>query len=181
MKRNVPIEQLLRWRLARAQSEVPVAPSAARLLKLARPWWEKWPEKYQLLAEQLSRAKTVHTVTTNGSKPGHSGNLVPALFIRGEEVLEILTRLLSFRVRDAKLRLNFQTEVTLTPPTPVFEAAFISNTTWRPLFSAVATASVDDEYRVETELPARLVRGWERLKVTDHMPFQMILHSGTNG
>ena len=36
MKDKALVEQLFRWRLAQAESEAPPAPSAARLLELAR-------------------------------------------------------------------------------------------------------------------------------------------------
>jgi hypothetical protein len=61
MKSKIPIEELLRWRLDNAKSEAPLAPCAARLLDLARPWWERSPEKRQLpkkIAQDRKRLKT---------------------------------------------------------------------------------------------------------------------------
>jgi hypothetical protein len=40
MRREFDIEQLLRWRLERAESDAPLPPAGLHLLERARPWWE---------------------------------------------------------------------------------------------------------------------------------------------
>jgi hypothetical protein len=181
MKTEIPLEQLLHWRLERAEAEAPPAPRAARLLELARPWWETWPEKFQSLVERLGRIQIAYGHAMAEPSRGRSGHLVPALIGRAGEESEGCVRVLYFSVRDGKLRLRFHIETTLTPREPTFEATFISDTGARPLFCAPATHSVDSEYRVDVELSAELARDWEQLKVTDRMPFRVILRSGTNG
>ena len=42
------------------------------------------------------------------------------------------------------------------------------------------TLSVDNEYRIDAELPEELARNWEALKVTDRMPFRLILRTDMN-
>jgi hypothetical protein len=77
-------------------------------------------------------------------------------------------------VRDGRLRLRFQ----LAPvprSDPAFEVTFVSESALRPILSAYADLSGDDEYRVDVELPTELVTAWESLKVTDPMPFRFIL------
>src|SRR5256885_3187372 len=53
MRSKIPIEELLRWRVAKAETDAPPAPRAARLLEMARPWWEIWPERFQSFVERL--------------------------------------------------------------------------------------------------------------------------------
>ena len=55
MNPGLSIEQLLRWRLARAEAEAPPAPRAARLLELSRPWWETWPERFAGVVARLGQ------------------------------------------------------------------------------------------------------------------------------
>ena len=181
MKTEIPLEQLLRWRLERAEAEAPPAPRAAHLLELARPWWETWPEKFQPLVEQLGRIQIAYGHAMAEPSRGRSGHPVPALIVRGEEESDSSVRVLYLSVRDGKLRLRFQVENTSTPMEPTFEATFVSGTAARPLFSAAAMHSVDSEYRIDAELSAELARDWEQLKVTDRMPFRLILRSDKDG
>jgi hypothetical protein len=181
MKTEIPIEQLLRWRLERAEAEAPPAPRAARLLELARPWWETWPEKFQSLVEQLGRIQIAYGHAMAEPSRGRSGHPVPTLIVRGEEQSDSSVRVLYLSVRDDKLRLRFQMEAAPTPLEPTFEATFISDTAARPLFSVAAMHSVDGEYRINAELSAELARDWGQLEVTDRMPFRLILRSGPNG
>src|SRR5438477_12791678 len=85
-RRNVkiPIEQLLRWRLAQAEAEAPPAPRAARLLERARPWWESWPERFQSVIERLTRIQIAygHAMAEPQSRSGHP---VPALIVHTVE------------------------------------------------------------------------------------------------
>jgi hypothetical protein len=38
-------------------------------------------------------------------------------------------------------------------------------------------AQIENEYRLDAELPAELQRRWAAVKVTDRMPFRLILQS----
>jgi len=58
-----------------------------------------------------------------------------------------------------------------------FEVTFVSDKSERPLLSAPAKMSLDSEYRIDSELSEELAHGWGQLKVTDRMPFRLILRS----
>ena len=45
----------------------------------------------------------------------------------------------------------------------------------QPILTAHATESVTSEYRLDADLPGELARRWAGLKVTDRMPFRLIL------
>lgn len=181
MKTEIPIEQLLRWRLAQAEADAPPAPTAARLLELSRPWWEKWPEQFQALAGRLGQIQIAYGHAM--AEPGQfrAGHPVPALVIVGEEQLEALVRVLYFSVRDGRLRLRFQLEGMQQQERQPFDVTFVCNASQRPVVSSNASPSVDGEFRVETELSPDLGRDWERLKVTDRMPFRLILRADVTG
>lgn len=175
MKREISMEQLLRWRLTLAETEAPPAPSAGHLLALTRPWWEVWPEKFQALLPRVSRIQLLYGHAMADPNPARGGHLVPALLVRGTEETELLARLLYFNVRAGRLRLRFQFEDTTTVNEPTLEVTFVSDKAVRPLLAAPANRSVDHEYRVDTELPEDVARLWTPLKVTDRMPFRLIL------
>ncbi len=45
----------------------------------------------------------------------------------------------------------------------------------KPILFTHAVLTVDNEYRLDAELPAEFATSWETLKVTDQMPFRFIL------
>ena len=53
MRREFDIEQLLRWRLERAEADAPPPPTGLHLLERARPWWDLWPERFAALTRRL--------------------------------------------------------------------------------------------------------------------------------
>jgi hypothetical protein len=175
MKPGFSVERLLRWRLRHAEAKASSPPDAARLIELARPWWEKWPEKFRPLAEALSRIEIVQSQSTAETIRGHDWHPVPTLIVRQDKASESFARILYFSVGDGKLRLNFQLEAILSPMEPILETTFISDTTMRPLFSATASAATASQYHIDTEFPAEFTQDWEPLKVTDRMPFRLIL------
>jgi hypothetical protein len=182
MSNEISIEQLLRWRAARAEAEAPPAPRAARLLELARPWWEAWPERFHLLVERLGSIQiTYGHAMAEPVEARRSGYPVPTLIVRGVEELETSVSVLYLGVRDARLRLRFQLESALAHVPKTFEVTFVAQGSARPLLSAPAVLSVDREYRIDCELPAELGRDWKELKVTDRMPFRLILRSDKDG
>jgi len=172
--RGVSIEQLLRWRLARAEADAPPAPRAARLLERARPWWEVWPERFRAQAERLGRMQLAYGYAATDPRQARSGHPVPALIAHAEDV-EAFARVLYFHVRDGRLRLRFHLEGPTGRPEPTFEVTFVSDGAARPVLIANATQSVDAEYRLDAELSPDLERSWEPLRVTDPMPFRFIL------
>ncbi len=172
------IERLLRWRLARAEFDAPPPPRAAHLLALARPWWETWPERFREQVERLTAIPQVsygHAMTD--VRQDRMGHPVTALIIHTVEEYEASARILYFSINDGRLRLRFQLDAGAAVAERVFEVTFVSDDVPEPLFSANATSSVESEYRLDAELPIALVGRWADLKVTDRMPFRLILHS----
>src|SRR5436309_3280949 len=103
----MPVEQLLRWRLSQAEAEAPPAPRAGRLLELARPWWETWPERFQSFVERLGGIEVAYGHAAEPRQP-RGGHPVPALVVRAVEELETSVRVLYINVREGRLRLRFQ-------------------------------------------------------------------------
>src|SRR6185436_7178633 len=95
MKTEIPIGQLLRWRLSQAEAEAPPAPRAARLLEMARPWWETWPEQFQSLVERLGKIQVAYGHAMAEPQQSRSGHPVPVMIVRAIEELEASARVLS--------------------------------------------------------------------------------------
>ncbi|HTE89724.1 MAG TPA: hypothetical protein VK639_12250 [Terriglobales bacterium] len=181
MSTEIPIEELLRWRAARAEAEAPPAPRAARLLEMARPWWETWPERFQSFVERLGKIRVAYGHAMAEPRQSHCGHPVPALVVRAVDELETSVRVLYLNVRDGRLRLRFQLDAATVQAQGSFEVTFVSDKPERPLLSAPAICALDGEYRIDTELSEELAYGWEQLKVTDRMPFRLILRSDKDG
>jgi hypothetical protein len=181
MSTKIPIEELLRWRAARAEAEAPPAPRAARLLEMSRPWWEIWPDRFQSFVERLGRIQVAYGHAMAEPRQSHTGHPVPALVVRAVEALETSVRVLYLNVRDGRLRLRFQLDAATAQAQERFDVTFVSDKPERPLLSATAIFSLDGEYRIDTELSEELAHGWEPLKVTDRMPFRLILRSDKVG
>jgi hypothetical protein len=181
MNRKLSIVDLLRWRLAQAEAEAPPAPPAAHLLERAKPWWEKWPEQFRALVDRLGSVQLAlgHALAVPRDLLG--GNSVPALVVRGEEEIETSVRVLYLDVRNRCLRLRFQLEALLAPPEPILEVTFVSETAPGTPFSAAAVLVLDREYRLDTELAEESSRYWEKLKVTQRIPYRLILRPGAGG
>jgi len=86
-------------------------------------------------------------------------------------------RVLYINVRDGRLRLRFQLDAGAVQDQESFEVTFVSDKPERPLLSAAAILSLESEYCIDTELCEELAHRWEQLKVTDRMPFRLILRS----
>ena len=175
MKKVVGIESLLAWRRQRAEAEAPPAPSGAHLLKLVQPWWEMWPDRFAASVRRLAAVQLSYGYAMAHPPHGHSGHPVAALISREQDGdQEAPARILYVSVRDGRLRLRFQ-----LAPIPrsdrVYDVTFISETGLRPILSASADLSGEDEYRLDVELPSDLAAAWQSLKVTDPMPFRFIL------
>jgi len=181
MKTEIPIEQLLRWRLAQAEAEAPPAPPATHLLELARPWWEIWPEQFHSLVERVGRMQVAygHAMAEPGQSRG--GFPVPALIALANQEIEAFARVLYLNVRAGRLLFRFQLDALATQAPERLEATFVAAPSAPPLLRALATLSVDTEYRIDADLPAELAHDWEQLKVTDRMPFRLLLRSHKQG
>jgi hypothetical protein len=89
--------------------------------------------------------------------------------------VETTARLLYFNVRDHQMRLRFQLSATPECPEQTYEVTFVCRESSKALFSAPAALSMGSEYSLAVSIPEDLATRWERLKVTDEMPFRLIL------
>ena len=187
MSAGTSIGAVLRWRLARAAAEAPPPPSAAQLLAGARPWWDAWPARWQAAVERLGRMQVAygHAMTTSDPRPG--GYPVPALLV-GAGDAEVLVRVLYLSVRDGELRLRFLLPGAALPTAGDLEVTFVADgepaeaaSSLRPLLAAHATRAAANEYRLDAVLPQALAHGWAALKVTDRMPFRLVLRPLADG
>ena len=174
MRREFDIEQLLQWRVDRAESDAPLPPSGVHLLKRARPWWEIAPAKFAEHVRRLGAIQISYGYAMSQLHHGHSGHPVPTLISRDDEELESPARVLYVNIRDGRLRLRFHLDP-MPRTEPGFEVTFVSEGALKPILSAYASLSVDGEYRLDADLPEDLATSWESLKVTDRMPFRFIL------
>ena len=180
MKAEIPIEQLLRWRLSHAEAEAPPAPRATRLLELVRPWWEVLPERFEELIARLGAIEVAYGHAMAEPLHARPCHRVAVLVVRASEELESSARILYLSLCDRQLRLRFHLEKAPVDLARTVEVTFISEHTGQPLFCASATVSIDNEYRLEADLPVELGQDWTQLKVTDRMPFRFILRADTN-
>lgn len=178
MKTQVPIEQLLRWRLALAEAEAPAAPRAARLLAVPRPWWELLPEQFAHLVQRLRAIQVQFGHAMADPAQSQAGYRVPALIAGAGEDVETAARILYLSVQGTRMRMRFELEQRPANMLGAIEVAFVGEPAGQPLFSAGATLSLEKEYRLEAELPPELARSWQRLKVTDRMPFRFLIRAG---
>jgi len=182
MPPEAPIEQLLRWRLALAEADAPRPPRAAELLALTRPWWERWPERFRAQAERLRAMPLAYGYAMAGppSPTGPAGYPVPVLIAQASDA-EAYARVLYLVVRDGRLRLRFALHDAPGAPEPVFDAVFVGDVSEQPLCVARAEQAQSGEYRADVELPQDVAERWSRLKVTDRMPFRLILSPVADG
>jgi hypothetical protein len=181
MNSDLEIEELLRWRLARAEAEAPPPPGAARLLELARPWWEVWPERFARLRQRLARVPVAYGHAATEPRSGGRGHPLPALVVGAEATVETTVRVLYLDVRRARLRLRFALETAIVPSPPTFEVTFIPEGRDEAPFSVPAALTMDREYRLDLELSEEAASRWEAFKVTHRLPYRLILRSGGAG
>ena len=174
MTRGVPIEQLLRWRLRRAEADAPPAPRAESLLELIRPRYDRWPERFRAQLMRVRQMPLAYGYAMSAPERERRGHPVPTLIADADDV-ETYTRVTYINVREARARMRFQVDGATLHPHHAFDAIFVSDASETPLCTAVAVRSHADEYRVDIDLPDHLVRSWAALRVTDQMPFRMIL------
>jgi len=180
MRNGIPMEDLLRWRLERAEAGAPPPPPAARLLELARPWWETWPERFAELVERLGRVQVAFGHAMADPR-GPRGGAIPGLILREKIEVETSVRLLYLDVHDGLLRLRFHLDAALEPPEPAFDVTFVPEPGAGSPFSAPAVLSLEREYSCETRLPNEVARSWEALKVNHRIPYRLILRSCETG
>jgi hypothetical protein len=181
MNSDTRIEELLRWRLRQAEAEAPPAPRAARLLALARPWWEAWPERFEALVERLGRIQVAFAHALAEPRDSRGGHPLPALIVGAEEEMESSARLLYLEVRGGRLRLRFQLDAALEPAPRALDVTFVPETPMEAPFSAPAVLSLEREYHLDAELPEGVARRWQGLKVSQRIPYRMILRPDETG
>src|SRR5262245_54154329 len=175
MKTELPLKELLRWRLLRAESQAPRAPKAARLLESSRPWWETWPEQFRMLAKRVTEMDFAYglAMAEPGNPPG--GHPVATVVVHNEAPVNTSARILYIQISDGRLRLRFLLDKAVCREQPAFEATILSAENGNPLLVSQATCSVDSEYRIEAELADAVAKEWKNVRVTDRMPFRLIL------
>jgi hypothetical protein len=181
MNTESSVEQLLRWRLARAEARAPAPPRGQALLELARPWWEAWPARFQSLVGQVRGIQIVYGHAMTGSQRVRAGHPVPTIVAGNGRDLETSATILYFNVSNGRLRLRFQLDIAPDEAEETFEVAFVEPAAVESFLPAEAVLAMATEYRVEVGLSKELAREWESLKVTDPMPFRLILHTVSAG
>lgn len=181
MNTKIAMTEILRWRLALAEAEAPPAPRAGRLLELARPWWEGCPEKFQAIARRLGALQMCygHAMVDPGLAP--ISHLVPTLIVGEALERETSVQVLYLEVRESMLQLRFALDAAHRSSEPRFDCTFLAEENLRPLFSAVSECSVANEFWLEVSIPDSIARTWENIRVSDPMPFRLILRSVKTG
>lgn len=172
------IELLLRWRLAHGESHAPPAPRATRLLEAVRPWWEVWPERFQAAVARLSSLPYAYGHAMTELRQGASGQPLPAVILRREGEIEVAARILYLDVRKSCLRLRFELDAPPVMSPAGFEVTFVPEAHAASRFVAGAVQAAGNEYRLETHLEEGTFREWQKLKVTDPIPYRLILRPG---
>jgi hypothetical protein len=103
---------------------------------------------------------------------------VPALIAGAEEEVESSAHLLYLQVRNGRLRLRFHLDAALEPAPHAFDVTFVPETPVEAPFSAPAVLSLDREYHLDVELPEGIAKRWEGWKVSQRIPYRMILRPG---
>jgi hypothetical protein len=130
---------------------------------------------------RLTRIQVVYGHAMAEQHPSRSGHPVPTLIVHAVEEVETSVCVLYLNVHNGQLHLRFQLDAAPAHAEQEFEVTFVSDPAARPLFSARAARSVGSEYRLSSDISEEVARDWERLKVTDQMPFRMILQPVTTG
>lgn len=180
MKKEISIEKLLRWRFEKARAEAPPAPSVARLLTFARPWWEASPEQFQSAIRRLSSIQIARVRPASKSFQSRTRGRVATLIVRTAEESETSVSIRSMGLSKGRIRLSFRCETEAETDEQIFETTFVSEATLKPLFCALAVKSLDGEYRLSAKLSDDVAKECERLKATDRIFFRLILRSMAN-
>lgn len=174
MNNPITLADVLHWRLAEAEASAPPPPRATRLLDLARPWWETYPEKYKAFADRFSSFRIRYGHALVDPAAAALAHPVPVLIVQSDGERETSAQLLYLTTSESTIRLRFElAESNLGEG--AFESTFIDQKTLQPLFTAEVRGSIGNEYGLESPLPDYLGLKWMSLKVTDQMPFLLIL------
>jgi hypothetical protein len=177
MNTEFSVEELLSWRTAQAENEAPSAPSACRLLRQVRPWWESAPEVFRGLVSQLDALNVRFGHAADGPAARGSGYPVPTLIAQTNAETGSLADVLYIHLNKQNLKLRFRLHDMPEEPDSPVEVTFVTLNEAQVLFAAQARLAPGGEYRLEVEVPEHLALSWSTLKVTDRMPFRFILRS----
>jgi hypothetical protein len=180
MSRDEPVEALVRWRLALAEDEAPPPPRAIELLERSRPWWEREPAQFRVQAARVHRMPAALGFAMSAAATGGNGGLVPAVISATADV-ETYVQLLYLSAQNGRLRMRFTIDVDGLDTYRAFDTAFVSDSSESPLFTAIAELSQSGEYRLDVALPPDVANTWATLRITDHMPFRLILQAREDG
>lgn len=175
MNETREVGELLRWQAARAARQAPPPPRAAALLEQIRPWWERWPERFRQLADSLAALDVRYGHAATDPRPNRDGFLVPTVVVRTQAEDRTHSSILYFAISGGRLRLRFQVMPAPDVLPTKAEVTFVDAATARALLVAPVEAASSGEYRVEAELPEKVAAAWCDLKVTDRMPFHLIV------
>lgn len=175
MKTGTPLHSLLTWRAEQAEADAPPAPRAARLLHLARPWWERSPEQFAALVAAFDgiHARIGYAMDTAADRG--NGFPVPAVIARPNVETNLFADILYLHIRGRTLRLRFQLPPMPESPEPMLDVTFVAVDSPQPILSGTASLAPSGEYRLELELSVEFAQAWAHLRVTDRMPFRFVL------
>jgi hypothetical protein len=168
-------DSVLQWRLARAGRGAPPPPNSARLIEQLRPWWEIWPEKLTALRGQLVNLRVTFGHAAVNAPPSCGSVPVPTVFVHDNKQTGTLAKIVFLSVRGLTLRMRFQIDALPSDATGNLELTILSDQSSRPLVAAEANPVGSGEYRAEVELPPDLAEQWASLKMSERMPFGLIL------
>lgn len=177
MKTKTTFAELMRWRFDRAARDAPPAPRAARLLDASRPWWERCPGEFQSLVERLAAMRMNYGHAMVERRAADAGHCVSTLVVNSEGESEIAMRPLYWDLRGSRLHLRFEPEAVGLTLAAVHEATLVAHDSLQPVLAAPIRRSVAGEYWLEAEIPDDLRRAWADVRVTDPMPFRLILRT----
>lgn len=180
MKTEPTIERLFVWQSAQAGAEAPPAPRAARLLELARPWWQRYPDRFSAALARFDQmhVRLAHAMETDASRSG--GFPVPAVITRTNVETSLLADILYLHLRARRLRIRFHLPPLPEPPEPELEVTFVAADGPHALLSGKALLAPGGEYRLEIELSEEIAQAWAHLRVTEPMPFRFVLRPTTD-
>ena len=127
MRTEVSIEELLRWRLASAQTEAPPGPHAAELLASARPWWEIYPERFEQALHSVMALETAVGAALASAAGPRAFDPVPAIIVRGDERIQAYAGIQCFKVGDGRLHFRFFLDACANPVENSYEVTFVSS------------------------------------------------------
>lgn len=171
------LQLLLHWRAEQAEMEAPPPPRASELLRRARPWWLRMPEEFDRGVARLFQTRLNLGYALEGGPARQRGATVPALLPGPDGERLGYVRVTYLSIRDDRLRLRFTLDDQTARLDATLALTFVADPSGAPLLEAAAHEAGDHEYRAECPLPPELAAEWSRLRVTDAMPFRLIVRS----